>query len=92
MILATTVWAQGLEVRLGPRTGKQISPLHFGANVEFYRPGSARAEALTADDLNARLPGTYRVQDLRVTGGDAGVSVVPPAWSVTVIRREALVE
>lgn len=78
----TAVSIVAIILQIGQPTGKIVTPLHFGANVEFFRPGLAAgvtyqqrafAEALRASGVRA----------LRFPGGNAAYYYLPESRDLT---------
>ena len=86
-LVATSI-EKALELRALASENRLVVVNRRDAVVTLRVPyGAAISEALVADNLNARLPGSYRLRELVVLRGEGAVSIDIPAWSVVLIRR-----
>lgn len=71
-----------IRITLGRTTGKTISPLHFGANVEFFRPGIAHGVSDKQAEF-IRALGASGIHTLRFPGGNAAYYYLPESKQLT---------
>ncbi len=71
-----------VSLRLGPSLGKTLSPLHFAANAEFFRPGLGRGVTTQRDDL-ARALADSGLLALRFPGGNPAYYYLPDSRELT---------
>ncbi len=71
-----------LELRLGQPTGKSVTPLLFGVNAEFFRPGLADGVRSRRREFAAALQGSG-VGAIRFPGGNAAYYYLPESRELT---------
>ena len=84
-----------IELRLGGPTGKVISPLHFGANIEFSRPGVFAGTLPASDPRSKRkeFAAALRqsgVRALRLPGGNAAYYYLPESRELSMTLAHAI--
>ena len=73
---------QGMAIELGPETGSCVTELHFGVNVEFFRPGIAAGVTDRRHDFAKALRDSG-IRALRFPGGNPAYFYLPESRELT---------